>query len=132
MIIFWFKKVTMADFFSWSIFLYLLAGFFGFWYVYFKLVTSKYWEKKKIFHQKPVFILGTQWKAGLVEDFATTTRQWYDESKHEKLLGQWFFTTPSLSVNDLELTKNILVKDFQHFHDRPVILDQENEPLTGR
>lgn len=123
----------MSNFFSpWSVFFYLLATVFGLWYIYFKLVTAKYWKNKKIYHHDPVFILGTSWKQGLLEDFVYSTRKTYDENKHKKLLGEWFFTTPSLSVNDLELVKNIFVKDFQHFHDRPVIMDVEKEPLTGK
>lgn len=115
----------------WSVFFYLLATVFGLWYIYFKLVGSKYWKNKNIFHQNPVFLVGTSWRAGLTEDFATAARKWYDESKHKKLLGQWFFMTPSLTVTDLELVKCILVKDFQHFHDRGIIVDTEKEPLMG-
>ena len=38
--------------------------------------------------------------------------------RDDKVLGTFFFDKPSLLVNDLELAKRVLIKDFDHFVDR--------------
>ena len=41
------------------------------------------------------------------------------------------FDKPSLFIRDLELVKNILVKDFQTFMDRRVLFEAKIDPLFG-
>ena len=38
--------------------------------------------------------------------------------RDDKVLGTFSFDKPSLLVNDLELAKRVLIKDFDHFVDR--------------
>jgi cytochrome P450 len=47
-------------------------------------------------------------------------------------VGIFSFDKPSLLIRDLELVKNILVKDFQNFMDRTLSLDDKFDPLLGK
>ncbi|XP_045128845.1 cytochrome P450 3A31-like [Portunus trituberculatus] len=61
----------------------------------------------------------------------------YREQGGDKVLGLYFFHKPRLCVGDPELVKAVLVKDFDHFVDRPSIgvdfgdEDYFNELLTN-
>jgi cytochrome P450 family 6 len=48
-----------------------------------------------------------------------------------RALGLYFSLRPNLLVNDPLLIQDILVKDFNNFHDRPFYVDEVKNPLTG-
>lgn len=45
--------------------------------------------------------------------------------------GIYFFTVPVFLPISLELIRNILVKDFNHFDDRGIHFDEENDPVSA-
>jgi cytochrome P450 len=47
-------------------------------------------------------------------------------------VGIFFFDKPILLIRDLELVKNIMVKDFQTFKDRIISFDDKFDPLFGK
>lgn len=49
----------------------------------------------------------------------------YEQYKLLPVVGYVFVDKPLLLINDIELVKNILIKDFDHFTDRRVIEVQE-------
>jgi hypothetical protein len=55
----------------------------------------------------------------------------YNEHSDKPYVGIFSFDKPSLLVRDLELVKNILVKDFQTFTDRMFSFQEKFEPLHG-
>lgn len=48
----------------------------------------------------------------------------------EPIVGIYFSYRPVVVVNDLELSKTILTKDFHYFHDRGAFIDPVIDPLT--
>ena len=46
-------------------------------------------------------------------------------------MGIFSFDKPNLLIRDLELVKNILVKDFHSFMDHMVLFDEKLDPLIG-
>jgi cytochrome P450 len=56
----------------------------------------------------------------------------YNEHSDKPYVGIFSFDRPSLLVRDLELVKNILVKDFQNFMDRITSADDKFDPLFGK
>jgi len=46
-------------------------------------------------------------------------------------VGIFCFDKPSLLIRDLELVKNILVKDFQTFMNHTVLFDEKLDPLVS-
>ncbi|XP_067133377.1 cytochrome P450 3A29-like [Centruroides vittatus] len=59
-----------------------------------------------------------------------THKEWI--SKYGKVLGYYYGTTPVLFVTDTELLKNIQIKDFHNFSDRPTLHSENNKLSTNR
>jgi cytochrome P450 len=55
----------------------------------------------------------------------------YDEHSDKPYVGIFSFDKPSFLIRDLELVKNILVKDFQTFMDRMLTFEETFDPLFG-
>lgn len=55
----------------------------------------------------------------------------YHAMEGQPLFGTWFVKKPILYVRDPEIVKRILVKDFAHFHDRGLPVDEKNNPLSA-
>jgi cytochrome P450 len=53
----------------------------------------------------------------------------YNEHSDKPYVGIFSFDKPSLLIRDLELVKNILVKDFQNFMDRIFSFEEKVEPI---
>lgn len=62
--------------------------------------------------------------------FGTAIYDIYKQTK-EPFLGIYLFFRPSILVNDPEIVKNILTRDFQHFHDRGTYCEPESDPMSG-
>ena len=45
--------------------------------------------------------------------------------------GVYFFTNPAVVVSDLDIIKNVLVRDFDVFHNRGLFNNVRDDPLTG-
>jgi hypothetical protein len=46
-------------------------------------------------------------------------------------VGMFFFLSPTLMAIDLELVKNVYIRDFSSFHDRGFYYNKENDPLSA-
>lgn len=49
----------------------------------------------------------------------------------EPVIGIFSLFQPQLIVRDPELIRNVLVKDFAHFSDRGVYVDEKNDPISA-
>ncbi|XP_034194594.2 cytochrome P450 6A1-like isoform X1 [Osmia lignaria lignaria] len=99
-------------------------------YNYYNEVTN-YWKKYKIPGPKPYLLFGNiiQFIA-LKKSISECVKQLYDEYKEEPVFGIFDRTTPMLVVNDLDLIKDVLIKDFSLFSDRGLSFYPKVEPLT--
>jgi len=77
------------------------------------------WEKEGVVHDKPSWPFGTHnlMAKHLHDCGAEDYKKWKIDGGH-KFHGWYLFGKPTLSINDPELLKLILVKDFNHFVDR--------------
>lgn len=100
-------------------------------YFYATLHTYAYWRKRGVKFIEPTFPFG---------NFGPTFRQKlslgevvqkYYNSTTEAFVGIFVAFNPTLVICDPELARTILIKDFQHFHDRPIVIDEEQDPLSG-
>ncbi|XP_014211404.1 uncharacterized protein LOC106641481 [Copidosoma floridanum] len=53
-------------------------------------------------------------------------------NREAKYIGFHMFTTRTIVVRDLELIKSILVKNFDHFSDTKVFVNEQSDPLFGK
>ncbi|CAD1478376.1 unnamed protein product, partial [Heterotrigona itama] len=86
---------------------------------YYYTSTHNYWKNRGIPGPKPGPFFGNFW--GIITRkyaIATAVKNWYHEFKHEPVFGIYEGRTPVLIINDLELVKDVLVRDFSLFIDR--------------
>lgn len=100
-------------------------------YLYMRLVTFGYWRRRNIPYIQPSFPLGNVsdlicQRVGIGE----MVQQIYNESS-TPVVGIWAVSRPILVVNDLELVRHIFIKDFAHFTDHGVYIDERSDPLSG-
>lgn len=86
-----------------------------------KSVRKKYsyFAERGIPSMRPFWPLGNFWGVGINVHFINRVNEIYRTFKGSgKICGFYIFTIPAYVVLDIEIIKNILVKDFDHFHDR--------------
>ncbi|CAD1481089.1 unnamed protein product, partial [Heterotrigona itama] len=86
---------------------------------YYQTSIFNYWKNRGIPGPKPGPFLGNFW--GIITRkyaAATAVKNWYKEFKHEPVFGIYEGTKPVLVINDLELVKDVLIRDFSSFMDR--------------
>ena len=79
----------------------------------------KYWTKRGVFQTQPTFPFGTLGafftKSEAFLDFAKRQGQ---EAGNRPFYGGYFLLNPVLFLKDVDLVKQVTVKDFDHFVDR--------------
>jgi cytochrome P450 family 6 len=102
-------------------------------------VTAFYFIRRQYTHWKiegipyitPSFPFGNLSKVvSKTRSFGTTIYELYKQSK-EPFVGIYLFFTPAILIRDAELVKHVLVKDFEHFHDRGVYCDDVNDKMSA-
>nr|QLI62168.1 cytochrome P450 19 [Streltzoviella insularis] len=104
---------------------------FFFVYLWFQHKFS-YWSKKGVTGPKPVFLFGNiqdviKRKAQFFQPYCDN----YYKYKHLPYVGMYSFHRPVLSINDPEIAKLILIKDFDHFQAHGIFSGGVGDPLAG-
>lgn len=92
-----------------------------------------YWSSRGIAQIEPQFFFGNagklfKLKVSMGEFFSDL----YGEHKNRhKLLGVYFSYKPVILINDPKLVQHVMISDFVSFHDRPMPVNEEKDPLTG-
>lgn len=107
-----------------------LISIFSSIYLYFQH-SYKHWGKLKIPHTTPKFPFGDLGTAGLSQSPAEVLDKIYNSYRGEKIVGTWSLFFPILIVRDLDIVRDILVKEFMSFHDRGVYVNEKVDPLSG-
>lgn len=90
------------------------------------------WERLDFPQIKPSLIIGNLKPVVTGQkSFGVTLFELYKQSRAKRFVGIYLFFRPALLVNDIELVKNILNNDFNHFHDRGVYNNVQHDPLSG-
>lgn len=110
-------------------FIILLACSVAAIYFYIKHLYS-YWTRRGVPQVKPSFPFGNLGKSIRNELCNNETLDELYRSTNEPFIGIYSVFSPALMPRDPELIRNILIKDFQHFADRGVYLDEKNDPLS--
>ncbi|KAB0791837.1 hypothetical protein PPYR_03637 [Photinus pyralis] len=97
-------------------------------FAYFKWAFG-YWKRKGVPYLKPSIPMGNM-ECPIIpkRSFAESVREWYSEAKRrgDKHVGLFIFSKPVYMPIDLELVRNVLVKDFDHFVDRGVFFNERD------
>jgi len=91
-----------------------------------------FWHKLGVPYVKPTPFFGTLKECTLQKTtIGEQLQRIYNEHSDKPYVGIFSFDKPSLLIRDLELVKNILVKDFQNFMDRIFSVEERFDPLFG-
>lgn len=99
-------------------------------YVWFQYKFS-YWARKSVKGPKPAFPFGNireviARKAQFFQPYCDS----YNEYKHLPYVGMYCFHRPVLCINDPDIAKLVLIKDFDHFQAHG-IFSEGPDPLAG-
>jgi cytochrome P450 family 6 len=93
----------------------------------------KFWQKLGIPYVKPTPFVGNLMDCVLLKkNIGEQLQRIYNEHSDKPYVGIFSFDKPSLLIRDLELVKNILVKDFQNFMDRTFSFDDKIDPIFSK
>jgi len=92
-----------------------------------------FWHKLGVPYVKPTPFFGTLKECTLQKTtIGEQLQRIYNEHSDKPYVGIFSFDKPSLVVRDVELMKNILVKDFQNFMERIFSFEERFDPLLGK
>lgn len=90
-----------------------------------------YWEKEDIPHLERNIPFGNLKAVAKKEkSFGAAIHELYKQTT-EPFVGIYLFFRPALLVRDVDLVRNILVKDFEHFADRGIFCDEVHDKFSG-
>ncbi|GAB0087595.1 hypothetical protein DMENIID0001_019230 [Sergentomyia squamirostris] len=92
----------------------------------------RFCEENGIPYVKPTFPLGNLWGAGYKIHICELLQEIYTKTKGKHVIaGLYMFVYPIYLTLDLDFIKHVFVKDFHHFHDRGVYVNEKDDPLSG-
>ncbi|XP_018345204.1 PREDICTED: cytochrome P450 6j1-like [Trachymyrmex septentrionalis] len=98
---------------------------------YFLTSTFDFWKSRGVSGPRPIPGMGNFKDVLFNKKFTGDyVKEIYDTYKNEPLIGIFMTKTPILIVKDLDLIKNILIKDFSDFADRGYPDLKKVEPLS--
>ncbi|XP_003704415.1 cytochrome P450 6B1 [Megachile rotundata] len=106
----------------------LLVLVLSFYYYY--TATFDFWKNRNVRGPKPVVFFGNLKETAFKKVSMTEhVKNMYDQFKHEPVFGIFQGKTPTIVVTDLELIKNVLIRDFSQFSQRGLGYSRRVEPL---
>lgn len=91
-----------------------------------------YWARQGVPHEAPVPILGNMKGVGTKYHSREIFQRIYNQFKGKgPIAGYYLFFQRVAMILDLDLVKQVLIKDFKTFQDRGVFNNVRDEPLTG-
>lgn len=115
-----------------------LAIFFAFFFVIFGLffyyVKRKYsvLEELGYLHEKPSFPFGNMLGAGKnLHPIQVFQRGYRKYSREAPAFGIYFFLSHNVVLTSLDVIKDVLIKNFDTFHNRGLFHSKEHDPLTA-
>lgn len=99
--------------------------------MYFYFVNKyKYWEKRGVKYEKPLFLIGNLKNVILGRRGPGQDVGDFYFKFNEPYFGYYNFWQPCLVLKDPKIIKNVLIKDFHYFCDRPLTNDKNADPIA--
>ncbi|KAH8277616.1 hypothetical protein KR018_002239, partial [Drosophila ironensis] len=94
--------------------------------------TYTYWTRRNVLNERPLPLIGNMAGIGSKLHMRDINQRIYDQFKRKaRVAGMFMFLKPTAMILDLDLIKQVLIKDFHHFQDRGVFSNPRDDPLTG-
>ena len=89
-----------------------------------------FFEENGFPYEKPLFPFGNLKGVGSEFHLVYKMQELYEKFKGKApVFGFYFFVTPNVVISDLETVKNVLVRDFDVFHNRGLYFNKKDDPL---
>lgn len=112
--------------------IFIFALFFIVLYLYFTR-NFNFWKELGVPYVKPVPFVGNLKELVFLKiGIGPYLENLYKDHKDKPYVGIFAFDQPSLVIRDLEIVKNILVKDAQNFIDRKTAFNERLDPFFGK
>lgn len=113
-----------------SLVLFSIASFISFVY-YISKIKFNYWKKKHVVYPKPVPFFGNYANyITLKEYLGQVTQKICQQFPDKPYIGTFYGTEPTLVVQDPDLIKLVMTKDFYYFSSREISSYTNNEVMT--
>lgn len=100
-------------------------------YLYFTR-NFNYWKNQGVKEATPTFPFGNVAPCVFArKNPVKLISQLYHEGEGEKMIGFYSFDTPYLIIRDLELIKNVLIRDFNNFSNK-IMVGNDSDPLGAK
>lgn len=100
--------------------------------VYWVLNGLRYWKKRGILHDPPHILNGNCEGLKTKYHLQDIIKSYYQKYKgRAPFVGFYFFQQPLAFILDLDLIKNILIKDFSNFSNRGRYYNEKDDPLSA-
>lgn len=91
-----------------------------------------YWARNKIPFVEPKFPFGNLTVLKRTEHLSQRLATFYRQHKNDgPMTGLYFFFSPIILATDLDLIRNIFIKDFQYFQNRGLFYNEKSDPLSA-
>ncbi|XP_046821588.1 probable cytochrome P450 6a13 [Vespa crabro] len=98
---------------------------------YYLTRTFDYWKIRGVKGPKPILIFGNVIDVMRAKiSISIFLKNMYDKYKDERMVGIFEKDLPSLILRDPDLIKDVLIKDFSVFPERPMFSNEKHEPLS--
>lgn len=99
---------------------------------YFLKRKYDYWSNRGFPYVEPKFLKGNIEGMGTTRAFGEVMLDCYKDLKGKGPVGGiYLYTEPAAIIMDMDLLRNVLVKDFQYFHDRGMYINEKDDPLSA-
>jgi cytochrome P450 family 6 len=93
--------------------------------------TLRYWSDRNVLHESPTLPWGNLDFQARNISMIERMKQIYDQFYGKDLFcGIYFTISPRLLLLDCKLIKDVLIKDFNNFHDRGIYTNEKGDPLS--
>ncbi|KAJ3645289.1 hypothetical protein Zmor_022955 [Zophobas morio] len=114
----------------WWVAIAIAAALVGYWLL---VRPHSYWVDKGVEQGPPRFSVWLNWQTIIRKlAIAEMVEVVYNTCPKTRYSGFYLFLQPILVLKDLDLIKQIYVKDFDHFLDRRTLIPEDNDPLWDK
>lgn len=108
----------------------ILSSLFAYFY---RKYSMNYWQSRNVPCIEPSFWYGNMDGVGSKHHLASALKNIYDTFKGTgaKFCGSYFYSRPVAILLDLDLMKDIWIKDFSNFTDRGMYYNAKDDPLSA-
>ncbi|KAJ0177501.1 hypothetical protein K1T71_007510 [Dendrolimus kikuchii] len=100
--------------------------------LYFRRVYTHF-SRRGVKTLTPLPLIGNLAKVTLrIDHFTTDLEKLYDSFPNDRFVGRYDFVIPVVMLRDVELIKQVAIKDFEYFLNHRSLIDDKIDPLVGR